>query len=224
MAGPSKTRRVKLMSIKLSETQLAMMQAASSRDDRCVALSPRLKGGSAQKVVAKLIGAGLAKEVKARNGMPAWRRDSDQAFALKLTAAGMRLVASGAAGGKDDRPGSSETVDEQMKTAETGVRRKPSGDSAPRDGSKLAEVVAMLQRGEGVTIEDLTAATGWLPHTARAAMTGLRKRGYSIIRERLEGGGSAYCISKPAEGKGASESPDTAAAPDRRKRKVRLAA
>ena len=68
------------MSIKLSETQLAMMQAASSRDDRCVALSPRIKGGSAQKVVAKLIGAGLAKEVKARNGMPAWRRDSRSGF------------------------------------------------------------------------------------------------------------------------------------------------
>ena len=212
------------MSIKLSDTQLVMMQAASSRDDRCVALSPRLKGGAAQKVAAKLIAAGLAREIKAKDGTPAWRRDADQAFALKLTAAGLRLVASGAAGKKDGRPGSSEAMLEQPKTAETGVAPKPSKDSAPRDGSKLAGVVAMLQRDEGVTIEDLTAATGWLPHTARAAMTGLRKRGYSVIRERVEAGGSAYRISRPAEGKGASDSPDTAAAPDRRRPRARLAA
>jgi Protein of unknown function (DUF3489) len=211
------------MSIKLSDTQLAMMQAASYRDDRCVALSPRLRGGAAQKVAAKLIAAGLAREIKAREGMPAWRRDADQAFALKLTAAGLRLVASdgdGAAGGKDERADSSEAVDEQPKTAETGVEPKPSRDSAPRDRSKLAEVVAMLQRDEGVPM----AATGWLPHTARAAMTGLRKRGYSVIRERVEAGGSAYRISKPAEGKGVSDLPDTAVAPDQRRPKASLAA
>lgn len=211
------------MSIKFSETQLAMMQAASSRDDRCVELPPQLKGGAAQKVVAKLIAAGLAREIKAKDGVPVWRRDADQAFALKLTAAGLRLVASSAAAGKDEGPGSSEAMLEQPKAAETGVGPKPSKDGAPRDGSKLAEVVAMLQRDEGVTIEDLTAATGWLPHTARAAMTGLRKRGYSVIRERIEAGGSAYRISRPAEGSGASDSPDTAAL-DRRRPKARLAA
>jgi len=90
--------------------------------------------------------------------------------------------------------------------------------------TRPAEVIAMLQRDEGVTIEDLTAATGWLPHTARAAMTGLRKRGYSVVRERVEAGGSAYRISRPADGKGQSDSPDTAVAPDRRRPKARLAA
>jgi Protein of unknown function (DUF3489) len=215
------------MSIKLSDTQLAMMQAASHRDDRCVALSPRLKGGAAQKVAAKLITAGLAREIKARDDMPTWRRDADQAFALKLTAAGIRLVASDgdcAADGKDERADSSEAKIEQPRAAGRGIEARPPRDSAPRDGSKLAEVVAMLQRDEGVTIGDLMSATGWLPHTARAAMTGLRKRGYSVIRERVEAGGSAYRISMPAEGKGASDAPDIAAAPDRRKPKVRLAA
>ena len=50
----------------------------------------------------------------------------------------------------------------------------------------------MLRRNQGATIGDLTAATGWLPHTTRAAITGLRNRGYSVIRERIEDGGSAY--------------------------------
>jgi hypothetical protein len=34
----------------------------------------------------------------------------------------------------------------------------------------------------------------WLPHTTRAALTGLRRRGYTIERERSEKGGSVYCI------------------------------
>jgi Protein of unknown function (DUF3489) len=65
----------------------------------------------------------------------------------------------------------------------------------PRDGSKLALVIEHLQRADGATIIDLTQATGWLPHTARAALTGLRKRGYAVIRERIGAGDSVYRIS-----------------------------
>ena len=49
---------------------------------------------------------------------------------------------------------------------------------APRGGTKLAEVVELLQRDRGATIDELIDATGWLPHTTRAALTGLRKRGF----------------------------------------------
>ena len=65
----------------------------------------------------------------------------------------------------------------------------------PRDGSKLALVIELLRRADGATIIDLTQATGWLPHTTRAALTGLRKRGYAVIRERIGAGDSAYRIS-----------------------------
>jgi hypothetical protein len=54
-------------------------------------------------------------------------------------------------------------------------------------------VMALLGRKQGVAIEELTLATGWLPHTARAALTGLRKRGYAIERSRSQGG-SVYRI------------------------------
>ena len=40
----------------------------------------------------------------------------------------------------------------------------------------------------------LVEATGWLPHTTRAAITGLRKRGFSIERTRDEKLGSLYRI------------------------------
>ena len=54
-----------------------------------------LKGGAAQKVAAKLVTAGLVREIKAKGGMEAWRRDlvTGQAYSLKLTDAGLRLKA-----------------------------------------------------------------------------------------------------------------------------------
>jgi hypothetical protein len=57
----------------------------------------------------------------------------------------------------------------------------------------------MVSTEEGATLEELTGATGWLPHTARAALTGLRKRGYNV---RLMRGdretAAAYRVTAPA--------------------------
>jgi hypothetical protein len=49
-------------------------------------------------------------------------------------------------------------------------------------------VVELLQRDQGAKLDELIAATGWLPHTARAALTGLRHRGYEVRLERGENG------------------------------------
>lgn len=65
---------------------------------------------------------------------------------------------------------------------------------APRAGSKQALVVEMLSREGGATIDALAEATGWLSHTTRAALTGLRKRGLAVARERREGQPSVYRI------------------------------
>jgi hypothetical protein len=67
----------------------------------------------------------------------------------------------------------------------------------PRAGSKLGRVIDLLQRPDGATILLLMEATGWLPHTTRAALTGLRKRGYAVVRLRVEGGDSIYRIDGP---------------------------
>jgi DNA-binding MarR family transcriptional regulator len=59
----------------------------------------------------------------------------------------------------------------------------------------LAQVIELLRRRDGATIGDLTAATGWLAHTTRAALTGLRKRGYAVtINRSNKERGSIYCI------------------------------
>lgn len=53
-------------------------------------------------------------------------------------------------------------------------------------GSKITKVLALMGREQGATIEELTAATDWQPHSTRAALTGLRKRGHAIDRTKRD--------------------------------------
>jgi hypothetical protein len=192
------------MSIKLTETQIVMLSAAAQRQDRCCAAFANLKGGAAQKVATKLISAGLAKEIKAKPGAPVWRHDegAGQSYALKLTAAGVKAIPAGDPSLSD---GSSEASDKRFRLARadpevsqtatevptTNVLRP----SAPRAGTKLAQILELLQRDCGASLKELIAATGWLPHTTRAALTGLRKRCYAVTIDRSDKErGSAYCI------------------------------
>jgi hypothetical protein len=83
------------------------------------------------------------------------------------------------------------------KTQKAGVAAQPeehSTGAAPRTGSKQALIVDMLSKEQGVTIDALIKATGWLPHTTRAALTGLRKRGFAVERIPHAPGASLYRI------------------------------
>ena len=64
----------------------------------------------------------------------------------------------------------------------------------PRQGTKLALVVDLLGRHQGATLDELVAATGWLPHTTRAALTDLRRRGYCLHKGPRDSGARAYSI------------------------------
>lgn len=65
--------------------------------------------------------------------------------------------------------------------------------------TKSALVLDLLQRPGGVTIDQLAAATGWLPHTTRAALTHLKKKGHVIISKKPAAGSRAYYITAKAE-------------------------
>ena len=67
----------------------------------------------------------------------------------------------------------------------------------PRSGSKQALIVAMLTKDKGAKLAALAEATGWLPHTTRAAMTGLRKQGFPIVRTRHEKRRRAAALYRP---------------------------
>lgn len=66
--------------------------------------------------------------------------------------------------------------------------------AAVRSGTKQARVIALLSRPGGGTLDDLIAATGWLPHTTRAALTGLRRKGYALTRSKGADGTSIYSL------------------------------
>jgi hypothetical protein len=182
------------MSIKLTDTQLVLLGAAAQRKDLCLVAPPTLKDATAQKVASKLISAGFVKEVKAKASDPIWRRDEESgaSYALKLTAAGAKAIA----------------VDDAAEPEVAGEESDALANhpSAPRGGSKLARIIALLERDHGATIEELIAATGWLAHTTRAALTGLRKRGYAVAIDRSDDKrGSCYRI--PAGETGLVERP-----------------
>lgn len=198
--------------IKLTDTQLVALSAASQRTDQCIVPPEHLKGGAVPRFTRSLIAKGVAEEIDAAPGMPIIRSDGDHAFVLVITAAGFAALgievpdaadASVAASGDPSTGSQSDGIDLPAEGGST------SGDSlipddagsmppaaassgtarsaTPREGTKLAQVIAMLERTEGAAISELMATTGWLAHTTRAALTGLRKRGYTVELEKGTG-------------------------------------
>jgi hypothetical protein len=84
----------------------------------------------------------------------------------------------------------------QDEVSHISTRDTPLGRSLPQEGSKQALIIAMLQKTKGASIEALMAATGWLPHTTRAALTGLRKRGFKIELTKKAAGSVYHIISQ----------------------------
>ena len=73
------------------------------------------------------------------------------------------------------------------KAAEHPVQPTSEEVTAAKTPSKQERLAAMLLRDEGATLDQMIAATGWLPHTTRAAMTGLRKKGYVLESDKANG-------------------------------------
>jgi len=72
---------------------------------------------------------------------------------------------------------------------------------APKAGTKQALFLQHLG-GAGASVPDLMKAMGWQNHTVRAAMTGLRKRGFQIERVVPEDGAKTlYCVKAVASRK-----------------------
>lgn len=63
----------------------------------------------------------------------------------------------------------------------------------PPRQTKPALLRAMLAKPGGASLAALMAATGWQPHTLRAALSGLRKKGLDLTRRR-EGEDTIYAI------------------------------
>ena len=78
-------------------------------------------------------------------------------------------------------------------TKDTTAKDDATGAKAPRDGSKTAQVVAMLQRKNGTTLAEIMDKMGWQRHTVRGFMAGaMKKAGYTVESFKPEGGERTY--------------------------------
>ena len=168
----------------LSDTQTIILSRAAQNEDRiALPLPDSLRGGAAAKVVSTMIVKGLIEEVEAdmRKGEPVWRETGDgHGVTLIATDAGLAAI------GIEPEDASAEPIDKPASKTRT-----------PRAGTKQAKLIAMLRTPEGATIDEIVSETGWLPHTARGAMSGALKKklGLTITSEKVDGRGRVYRIS-----------------------------
>ena len=74
---------------------------------------------------------------------------------------------------------------------------KAQESAGPRNGSKTAQVVAMLQRKNGATLAEIMDKMGWQRHTVRGFMAGaMKKAGYAVESFKPEGGERTYRINE----------------------------
>lgn len=208
----------------LTDNQLVLLSRAAQREDRGVEVPTTLKGATAEKSIRPMLDRDLIEDVPRTGDLPLWKEDDDGSpLALVITAKGLAAInVEAEQRGDHDEPvrqtnkRAKHHVNEPKRSGSTSTRdkapsrdkgRRPVGGSArqakpkvercePSASSKLGRVIAMLGRKAGASIADIVAATGWQPHTARAALSGLRKRRLEVTREKNRRGTSAYRIAK----------------------------
>ena len=194
-----------------------VLSAAAARDDGAAVLPSQMMKTAAMKVGASLVARKLMRETRAKPGTPVWRSDADgRGIALLITKAGLKAInaettertaksgaiASPALISASDAKDNSESqvVGHQeivqpsgSKASETPSKRSRVASQAAKTSdagravSKQATIIGMLSGDLGATLDAMIAATGWLPHTTRAMLTGLRKKGFVLERVREEG-------------------------------------
>lgn len=177
-----------------SDTQsLILSRAATRPGNLALPLPEGLVGAAARMVVGKMIARGWLEEVEAssRRAEPMWRETGD-GFGTTLIATEAGLEAIGI------EPVAASTLAglRKAKAAQTPDDTEAAKPVALRAGTKQAQIIAMLQRPEGVTIPEMVEATGWLAHTVRGSISGALKKklGRPITAEKVEGRGTVYRI------------------------------
>ena len=81
----------------------------------------------------------------------------------------------------------------QPEKASAKVTGPPADSDARRAPTKTDQLLTMLHAADGVSIEELSDRFGWMQHTTRAALTGVRKKGHAVIRGK-QGSVTVYRI------------------------------
>lgn len=177
---------------KLTDTQLMVLSKASQRDDGAAVVPDRMNKAAATKVARSLVSRKLMREVRAKPGAPVWRHAEDgRALSLVLLRAGRDAF------GLKDTPEDGPTPSAAESQAAEAADRDPPISIKARSGGKQALIVSMLSEPSGATLDELMEATSWLAHTTRAALTGLRQRGYVLERNKHPDHPTTWRITAP---------------------------
>ena len=158
------------MTIQLTPTQQAILTHAHQHTEGKIAWFPEnIKGGARQKVIDGLFKRALI------------TYDGKDWF---VAAEGYEAL-----GVPRKAPVSAQAIDEVIETATAAKHRT-------RGNSKQAQVIAMLKRPEGATIEQICEATQWQAHTVRGTFAGAfkKKLGLEITSTKEAGGQRIYRV------------------------------
>jgi len=165
--------------IKLNDLHLVLLCAAAQRKNGSLLPAPKSVASQEariRKAIPSLIRQGLVEETPVTNAKVAWREEDGTHISLVITETGREAIGAGDAHEAAAAPASAIVPDDVMPASSAASPSPPV--------SKIAQVIALLTRTEGATLDELVRMTGWLPHTTRAALTGLRKKGHGIAREK----------------------------------------
>jgi Protein of unknown function (DUF3489) len=187
----------------LSDSQLVVLAAACQREDRCVfPVTTKLKGNAAGNVLKSLLKKDLIKEVRAKRDDTVWRHDEERGR-MTLVATKAAFTALGIDPGNATKDAEDDGADESAANVETEPKTRPKKPKTKepktlrtRDGTKQAQLVAMLRRAKGATIDDVVEALDWQPHTVRGAIAGALKKklGLDVTSQKDEKRGRVYKI------------------------------
>ena len=180
--------------LKLTDTQLVILNAAVARDSRSVLpLSKSLKvnKGTATSVLKGLLTKGLIEEQPAAPRAETWRKDdAGQRYMLIISEVGIDALEGGPTTASTKQRADSKSPAKQSKAALSEPKSQPQPDtskSVKRPTGKVETILVLLRRRDGAALGELETATGWQPHSVRAALSGLRKRDIDILREKQDG-------------------------------------
>lgn len=170
---------------KLTDIQAILLTLGAQREDGSLLPPPdtlQNKNSPVRKAIGQLIKRTFAAEVEVTDPAKAWREEGDLRFGATITEAGKQAI------GVAEQPEPHAASDSPaLKDGAIGEAPAVGAQTAPRPASKQGKVLQMLERTEGASLDELVQATGWLPHTTRAALTGIRKRGVTLDKSKVEG-------------------------------------